>query len=79
MKFGTHTGGAAGEVCHLWLPCSIGNEWFVCGDVSGVLAQVDHALATEEQERMKKIAEKELEIVKADLRLVPYSHADSQC
>ena len=21
MKFGTHTGGAAGEVCHLWLPC----------------------------------------------------------
>ena len=22
MKFGTHTGGAAGEVCHLWLPCS---------------------------------------------------------
>ena len=25
MKFGTHTGGAAGEVCHLWLPCL-----FVC-------------------------------------------------
>ena len=23
MKFGTHTGGAAGEVCHLWLPCCI--------------------------------------------------------
>ena len=25
MKFGTHTGGAAGEVCHLWLPCCF---WF---------------------------------------------------
>ena len=23
MKFGTYTGGAAGEVCHLWLPCCI--------------------------------------------------------
>ena len=23
MKFGTHTGGAAGEVSHLWLPCLI--------------------------------------------------------
>ena len=32
MKFGTHTGGAAGEVCHLWLPCLLwihGPHWVV--------------------------------------------------
>ena len=32
MKFGTHTGGAAGEVCHLWLPCYKGT----CALAAGV-------------------------------------------
>ena len=31
MKFGTHTGGAAGEVCHLWLPCSL-QQWKLISD-----------------------------------------------